>query len=93
MTHTNKKAPAPTTTQSAFHTDTNDLDFATGARPRKALATLKAQFALRGFSLECNHHADNLEVTYWVSKWGQAKAFFNLSDVQAFLLRIGGAHE
>lgn len=96
MTHTNNhaisgKAPGAINTEGLEVDTTNDLNFATGQRPGKELATLRAQFALMGHTLQCNHRADDPHVTYWVSKWGQARAFSTLHDVRAFLVQIGGA--
>lgn len=89
----NEKAPGACGSKGLTTNTTNQLDFPTGERPRKALSILKEQFALKGFQLEGNHHADKLEITYWVSRWGQARAFTNLGDVQVFLVQIGGAHD
>lgn len=44
-----RNAPAPTTIQSAFRTDSNDLNYPTGQRTSKAESTLRARLALAGF--------------------------------------------
>jgi hypothetical protein len=56
----------------------------------KLFATLQARFALRGHTLEASYRADDLCPTFWVSRWGQARAFSGLHDVQTFLAQIGG---
>lgn len=55
----------------------------------KTLATLKAQFALRGHTLEVQHRADR--PLYIVSRWGQSRTFSHFGDLEAFLRQIGGA--
>jgi len=89
---TTKKAAGAINTN-GLRTHTNGTNFPTAEAQGKELATLRAQFALMGHTLQCNHRADDLHVTYWVSKWGQARAFSTLHDVRAFLAQIGGAHE
>lgn len=69
----------------------NNSEFGTNASFRKTLTTLQAQFALQGFTLELNHHSDELEVTYWICRWDQSRSFKRLEDVRAFLVLIGGA--
>ena len=57
----------------------------------KPYATLQAQFALLGHSLQHNRRADDGRVTFIVSRWNQARFFSHLHDVRAFLNQIGGA--
>lgn len=74
MTTTNEKAPGACDAEGLTTDTTNDLNFATGARHGKALATLAAQLAMRGHVvhqlkdggfLVCNyghtHHAPDFE--------------------------------
>ena len=91
MSHTTNIKAAGAINTNGLHTDTNAADFPTVDAQGKELATLRAQFALRGHTLQCNHRADDLHVTYWVSKWGQARALSTLHDVRAYLTQIGGA--
>ncbi|WP_096699137.1 hypothetical protein [Polaromonas sp. AER18D-145] len=57
----------------------------------KQYATLQAQFALLGHSLQHTRRADDGRVTFVVSRWNQSRFFSHLNDVRAFLTQIGGA--
>jgi len=48
----------------------NDLDFPTAGRPSKALATIKAQFALRGHSV---HDGSNRDFIVVQKSWGHSR--------------------
>ena len=58
---------------------------------QKQVATLKAQFALKGHAFQTLTRADDGRETFLVSNWGQSRCFTHLHDVQAFLNQIGGA--
>ena len=66
----------------------NDIN---GTTTDKAFATLQAQFALQGHTLERSFKADNLHPTYWATRWGQVHEFATLAEVRAYLVKIGGA--
>ncbi len=74
MTHTNEKAPGAINTEGLATDTTNDLNFATGTRHSKALATQIAELAIRGHAVHqlkdggflvcrygCTHHAADFE--------------------------------
>ncbi len=74
MIHTNKKAPGARNAEGLDTDTTNDLNFATGERHSKAVATLIALLAIHGHAvhqlkaggfLVCNyrysHHAANFD--------------------------------
>lgn len=58
---------------------------------QKSFATMAAQFAIAGHTLQKQHRADDGRVTYLVSRWGQSRTFSAWHDVQAFMTQIGGA--
>lgn len=87
MTNTNKKAPAPTTTQDAFKTNTNDLDFPTGQRPRKELFTLLQQFAMRGHLVIKGPQND-----FRVCKYGFIQHCHDFGELHTFAVRLGVVH-
>jgi hypothetical protein len=53
----------------------------------KHIATLAAEFALRGHALRTDSHAE--QTLYIVSRWGQSRTFSHLNDVDALLGQIG----
>ena len=55
----------------------------------KALATLAAQFALKGFVLDVQRRDGSPFFT--VSRWGQCRCFSHPNDVQAFARQVGAA--
>jgi len=57
----------------------------------KEFSTTQAAFAIEGHSLQTSFRADDLTPTYWVSRWGQARAFTTWHSVCSFLTQIGGA--
>ena len=59
---------------------------------QKQVANLRAQFALRGHSLQIVTRAEDGRETYRVSRWDQSRCLTSLHDVQGFLNQIGGAH-
>ena len=55
----------------------------------KTLATVAAQFAIKGHALHAHNKGDT--TTFSVSRWNQSKHFAAWVDVLAFLKQIGGA--
>lgn len=56
---------------------------------RKAISTLTAQFALKGFVLDVQRRDGALFFT--VSRWGRGRSFGHVHDLTGFLAQIGGA--
>ena len=75
-----------TTTNSALEADLCMTD-------TKRFATLQAQFALHGHTLQALARADDGRVSYTVSRWGQSRSFTHWHDMEGFLAQIGGNHE
>ena len=67
---------------------TNDLDYPTGKRLRKAESTLLARLALAGHVVHRGRCDD-----YTVCKYGYAHYCQDLNDLQAFAVRLGVSHE
>ena len=61
-----------------LHTDTNDLNFATGQRPSKAIATKIAQLALAGHAVQRLKCGDFL-----ICKWGYSQYAQYVQDPEA----------
>lgn len=85
MTHTNtmQKAAGAINTNGP-HNHTNDLDFATGERPGKAIATQIAQLAIAGHAV--HQLADG---GYWVCKYGYTHHAKDFEALQAFARKLG----
>lgn len=89
MIHTNHqaingKARGACNTE-GFETDTtNDLNFATGQRNGKAVATLKAQLALHGHAVHAMQGSDFL-----VCKYGLSFYAADFEALQAFARKLG----
>jgi len=64
--------------------NTNDLDYATGKRQRKAEATLLARLALAGHVVHLGRCKD-----YTVCKYGYAHYCQDLDELNAFAVRLG----
>ena len=75
--------PAENDTQNA-----NDLNFATGARPRKDESSLIARLALAGHTVHVLK-----DETYLVSKWGYTHHATDIEALKAFAVRLGVCHE
>jgi len=69
----------------ADNQNSNDLDFATGERQRKALSTLTAQLALHGHVVQAGDEGDYLVV----SRWGMSQYCEDLEALQDFARQIG----
>ena len=83
MTHTNEKAPGACNTE-GLTTNTNDLDFATGQRQRKAITTQIAELAIRG------HAVHELKGGgFLVCKYGYTHYAQDFEALQTFAQRLG----
>lgn len=83
---------SPGTTGQFVNLKTNAASLTTAenlSNIQKQIATLQAQFALHGHTLQTSKRDGR--VTYSVSRWGQSRCFTNTHDLQAFLVQIGGA--
>jgi hypothetical protein len=65
---------------------TNDLDFPTGDRPSKVLATIKAQFALRGHSV---HDGGNHDFIVVQTNWGHSRHCQDYAALIVFGRQLG----
>ena len=85
MTHTNEKAPGACNTEGLdTDTNTNDLDFATGQRQRKAITTQIAELAIRG------HAVHELKGGgFLVCKYGYTHYAQDFEALQTFAQRLG----
>ena len=79
-----KNAPVPITTQSAFRTDTNDLNYPTGQRTRKAESNLLARLALAGLVVHKGCCGD-----YTVCKHGFVQYCQDLATLDGFAHKLG----
>ena len=66
------------------YTTTNDLDYATGQRPGKAIATQIAELALAGHTVHQLQCGDFL-----ISKWGYSYYAQDFEALQAFAQKLG----
>ena len=66
------------------YTTTNDLDYATGQRPGKAIATQIAELALAGHTVHQLQCGDFL-----VCKWGYSHYAQDFQALQAFAQKLG----
>ena len=66
------------------YTTTNDLDYATGQRPGKAIATQIAELALAGHTVHQLQCGDFL-----VCKWGYSHYAQDFEALQAFAQKLG----
>ena len=85
MTHAaNEKAPGAINTEGLTTDTTNDLNFATGTRHSKAIATQIAELAIRG------HAVHQLKGGgFLVCKYGYTFHAIDLAELQAFARRLG----
>ena len=81
---TNEKAPGAINTEGLTTDTINDLNFATGARPGKAVAAQVAQLAIRGHAVHPLKDGGFL-----VCKYGYCYAASDFADLQAFARRLG----
>lgn len=87
-----EKAVGVLDTPSTALTKSNTATLSPADALGKPYATLQAQFALLGHSLQHTRRADDGKITYVVSRWNQARFFSHLNDVRAFLTQIGGCN-
>ncbi len=80
----NEKAPGAINTEGLATDTTNDLNFATGQRHRKAIATQMAELALRG-------HAVHLlkDGGFLVCKYDHTFHAIDFAELQDFSRRLG----
>ena len=82
---TNGKAPGVSDDSKGLETDTtNDLNFATGTRHSKAIATQIAELVIRGHSV---HQLK--DGGFLVCKYGHTFHAIDFGDLQAFARRLG----
>ena len=80
---TNEKAPGAINTEGLETDTTNDLNFATGKRPCKAIATQVAKLAIRGHAV---HQLKDGE--FLVCKYGHTFHAADFAELQAFARRL-----
>lgn len=82
--HTNEKDPRVSSTGPFENHTTNDLNFATGTRHSKAIATQVAQLAIRGHAV---HQLK--DGGFLVCKYGHTFHAIDFVELQAFARRLG----
>lgn len=82
--HTNEKAPGAINTEGLTTDTTNDLNFATGTRHSKAIATQVAKLAIRGHAV---HQLK--DGGFLVCKYGHTFHAIDFVKLQAFARRLG----
>lgn len=87
-----EKAVGVLDTPSTALTKSNTPTVSPATNLGKQYATLQAQFALLGHSLQHTRRADDGRPTFIVSRWNQSRFFSHLNDVRAFLTQIGGCN-
>ena len=81
---TSREAPGATNTEGLDTDTTNGLNFATGTRHSKAIATQVAELAIRG------HQVHQLkDGGYLVCKYGYCYEAKDFAELQAFARRLG----
>ena len=80
---TNEKAPGAINTEGLTTDTTNDLNFATGTRHSKAIATQVAELAIRGHAV---HQLKDAE--FLVCKYGHTFHAADFAELQAFARRL-----
>ena len=81
---TNEKAPGAINTEGLATDTTNDLNFATGTRRSKAIATQIAELAIRGHAV---HQLK--DGGFLVCKYGHTFDATDFAELQAFARRLG----
>ncbi len=82
----NEKDPRVTSTGPFENHTINDLDFPTRDRPSKALATIKAKFALRGHSV---HDGSNKDFVVVQKGWGHSRHCRDYAALISFGRQLG----
>lgn len=85
------KSESPGATGQNANLKTDAASLPTAQNLIKQIATIQAQFALLGHTLQTSKRADDGRVTYTVSRWDQSRCFTSTLALQAFLAQIGGA--
>lgn len=80
---TQQKTPGAINTEGLRTDTTNDLNFATGERPHKAVVTLIAEFAMRGFAV---HQLQ--DGGFFVCNHGQSKYVPDFYALQMFASKV-----
>ena len=81
---TNGKPPGAINTEGLETDTTNDLNFATGTRHSKAIATQVAELAIRGHAV---HQLK--DGGFLVCKYGHTFQAIDFAELQAFARRLG----
>jgi hypothetical protein len=81
---TNQKAPGAINTEGLTTDTTNDLNFATGTRHSKAIATQIAELAIAGHTVHALANGG-----YLVCKYGHTFHADDFAELQAFARRLG----
>jgi hypothetical protein len=81
---TNEKAPGAINTERLTTETVNDLNFATGTRYSKAIATQVAELAIRGHAI---HHLE--DGGFLVCKYWHTFHANDFAELQAFARRLG----
>ena len=85
---TNEKAPGAINTEGLATDTTNDLNFATGQRHSKAIATQIAEFAIAGHAV--HQLADG---GFSVTRWDLARRCADFGDLQSLARQMGVSHD
>ena len=84
-----ESAPAAQAAQSREQNEPRNS--ATGDGADKAFLTLRAQLALKGYSLS-RTHCDDGPVCFHVNRWGMVRELRDISAVRAFAQQVGASN-
>jgi hypothetical protein len=87
---TSEKAPDAAIVGGPVQTETQCLIFEQPADEGKRFATLRAELALKGYSLSHAVAADR-PAHYYVTRWSLVRELRDLAAVAQFLVQVGGA--
>lgn len=79
----------PTVTGQFADQNNQTVTVTPSSEAEKSFATMAAQFALRGHTLQ--KHEQGGRILYVVSRWDQSRTFTQWHDMQAFMVQVGGA--
>ena len=88
---TSEKAPDAANVEGPGQTETQCPIFKQPADDGKRFATLRANLALKGYSLSRTAASDG-PVCFYVNRWNMARELRDLAAVARFLDQVGGAH-